>query len=211
MNIKLFKTGLIKTNTYIVWDDSTLEGMIIDPAGEEKIITKFIQEKKLVIKYIVNTHGHFDHTIANKELSDEFSADILIHKDDEYMLYDNSESHAKNYNLTVPMKKASRLLEEGDVVTLGKLEFKIMHTPGHSKGGICLFEPNEKVLFSGDTLFWNTHGRVDLPESNMDEMQKSLTKLDALPDDTKVYPGHGKTTTIEYEKKEGILVKNTNS
>ncbi len=184
----------LETNTYIIIEDN--ECLVIDPSyTSTEIILQEAKNKK--IKYIINTHGHPDHTWENQKLKEKTNAKILIHKADSHLL--------KNPEFPLPMpfipSKPDEYLEENSTTPLRELKFKIIHTPGHSPGGICLYVKKEKIIFTGDTLFKGTHGRTDLHHSNKEEMKKSLRKLSILPEDTKVYPGHGDETTIKKEKR----------
>lgn len=200
MKVKQFKTGPIKTNTYIIWDRSIKEAAIIDPAGKAHEIIQFVRQENLKGKYIINTHGHYDHILANKQLKDTLGAKILIHRDEKEFLASEVKSHAKESGFKVGRTSPFRLLKEGDTIKVGNINLEVIETPGHSKADISLYEPKEKILFGGDTLFHGCVGRTDLPESNPRKMQRSLAKLARLPDETKVYPGHGWTTTIGDEK-----------
>ena len=170
------------------------EAIIIDPSykSTEKVLEQ-IKKSNIKIKYIINTHGHPDHTWENQKIKELTKAKLLIHKADSHLLKNPEFETPIPFNESVPDK----FLENGKTIILGKLKFKIIHTPGHSPGGVCLYEEHEQVLFSGDTLFKGTYGRTDLHHSDSEEMKKSLQKLSQLPSQTKVYPGHGKETTIK--------------
>ena len=188
-------------NTYLVIEkdkeefEKPSEAIIIDPSykSTEKILE---QIKNIKVKYIINTHGHPDHTWENQKLKELTKAKLLIHKADSHLLTNPEFETPIPFSESIPDK----FLEDGEIIVLGKLKFKIIHTPGHSPGGVCLYEEREHVLFSGDTLFKGTYGRTDLHHSDSEEMKKSLKKLARLPLETKVYPGHGKETTIKEEK-----------
>lgn len=189
MLIHIVVVGPIETNCYIVEDEKSREAMVIDPGDEPRKILKFLEEHQLKPRCLVITHGHYDHIGANRELKEKTGAPILMHKNDVFGLK------------VVDSPPADRHLEEGDEIKNGDISLRVIHTPGHSPGGICLYCEKEKVLFSGDTLFADTYGRTDLPYSSEEEMAKSLQKLLKLPPDTKVYPGHGQSTTIGDEQK----------
>lgn len=184
MNIEVVKVGELKTNCYIVKDKN--EAIIIDPGFEiEKILPHL---KNLKINAIILTHGHYDHVTDAFKLKEKVNAPVMMNFEDEYMM-------VLSTNI-----KANKHLEDKAVIKVGDLEFKVIHTPGHSKGGICLYNEKEKILFSGDTIFHGTYGRVDLPGSSKIDMITSLKKLLSLPKDVKVFPGHGPATTIQDEK-----------
>jgi len=193
------------TNTYLVWDEDSKEAIYIDPAAPDKILIQEIQSKNLILKCIVNTHGHGDHIAGNKLLIDHFKTQLCIQQDDAKMLIDPhlNFSAAIGFNLVSP--KADIVLKDDGVLKLGNKEIIIIHTPGHTKGGICLYIEN--LLFSGDTLFCESIGRTDLPGGNYGELEKSIKeKLFILPDETIVLPGHGPETTIGHEKVENPFV-----
>jgi hydroxyacylglutathione hydrolase len=194
--------GPYASNCYIVGSQSNKEGMIIDPGDEAKRILKKVEELKLDIKLIVLTHGHIDHTGALKEVGEATGAAVAVHTDD-------AQSLGRGVSLiSVLMPGLSyptppppdRLLKDGDSIDIGDLHFLVLHTPGHSPGGICLL--GEGIVFSGDTLFNYGIGRSDLPGGSHSQLMDSLqTKLMTLPDDTIVYPGHGPGTTIGAERR----------
>ena len=183
MKIITIKVGSLQTNCYIVIDEKSQEAIVIDPGDEaDKIVSRLHGFK---VKYIVITHGHPDHFGALDEIKDITQATVLMHPADEWFM--------------VP----ERAIGDGDTIDFGKISLQVFHTPGHSKGCICLYTPGH--LFSGDTLFATTCGRVDLPGGSMNEMIRSLKRLAQLPEGTKVYPGHDAETTIKLEKERGTL------
>ncbi|MEM3673828.1 MAG: MBL fold metallo-hydrolase [Candidatus Bathyarchaeia archaeon] len=202
MIIQMFTVGKLFTNCYIVACSETREAIIIDPgfdsASEAEKIFKFIEEKALKLKYIVNTHGHPDHICGNGIVRKQFQTPILVHEKDAFMLGTFGKVIAKFFGFNSSSPSADILLKDGDHVKFGKIALKVMHTPGHSPGSISLLSENE--VFTGDTLFAGSIGRTDLPQSSESDMKESLKKLANLPDSFKVYPGHGPTTTIGGEK-----------
>lgn len=180
MNIKTIKVGELKTNCYIVIGDQ--EALVIDPGFEMEKIQK--ETAGLNIKAVILTHGHYDHVTEAFKMN----APVWIGEKDEVMM-----SYSTN-------RKADRLLKEGETFDIGYLSFDIISTPGHTPGGLCLYNEKEKVVFTGDTLFAGDYGRTDLPGSSEAEMLVSLKKLLKLPPETRVYPGHGYSTTIGDEK-----------
>ncbi|MFH1390550.1 MAG: MBL fold metallo-hydrolase [Candidatus Margulisiibacteriota bacterium] len=194
MNFEVLKVGPIATNCYIAWDEPTKEAMVIDPGGQVHQIMRVVKENGLTVKMIINTHGHFDHVSRNGTLKKETGAKLLRHDLDSPMA-----------ELTDPTP-ADEPLRDGELIILGQTtQLTVIHTPGHSPGGVCLYDEKEKVLFSGDTLFQGTYGRVDLPNSSESAMANSLEKLFKLPPETAVYPGHGQPTTIGEAKEEITL------
>ena len=180
------------TNCYIVFDNDSKETMVVDPAGDVDRIVEMINILGGKIKYIYLTHCHGDHIGGVTELRERMGGKILIHRDDAEGLNDKSINLTEyigvenNINL-----EADSRIDDGDLIHLGSLEFRVIHTPGHTKGGSSLYCEEEKLLFSGDTLFRGTWGRTDLPTSDFKQIIDSITnKLMLLPDDTIVYPGH---------------------
>ena len=196
-------TALVEpTNCYIVEDEESKETMVIDPGGEaDKIIDMLDTLGIDKLKYIYLTHCHGDHFGAILEVKAKKSGKVLIHRDDAEGLYNPEISLTYYIGMADIELEADSRVDEGDIIHLGNLEFKVIHTPGHTKGGTCLYCEKEALLFSGDTLFKGTWGRTDLPTSSFPDIIESITKkLTILPDDTIVYPGHGRMTTIREEE-----------
>ena len=188
MIVHAVRVGPIGTNCYLVEDETTKETLIVDPGDEAEKILDVIKKNGLKPRYIVNTHGHFDHVTGNLKLKEKTGAPVLSHELDAFLIA-----------LTLPLPP-DNFLKDGDRLKVGRLTFTVIHTPGHTPGGICLYCEKEKTLFSGDTLFYGTTGRTDLPYASEKDMGISFKKLLTLPDETKVYPGHGQPTTIGQEK-----------
>jgi len=192
------KLGMLETNCYIVSDPLTSEALIIDPGGEADRIIRTINEKKLLPVAIVNTHGHADHISANEALRKYFKIPLCIHKDDAPFLKDtrlNGSSMLPGH-LTAPAE-ADVLLENGSELKAGSLVFKVIHTPGHTPGGICLYL--DGVLFTGDTLFRGDIGRSDLAGGDEDALMRSLRVFKDYPPATIIYPGHGPASVLRKE------------
>ncbi len=189
------------TNCYIVEDEETKETIVIDPAGETEKIIEMLNILEAKLKYIYLTHCHGDHTGAVVELKNRCGGRILIHRIESENL--NNPQITLNYYIGIPeieLESNSRI-DDNDLIHIGNIEFRVIHTPGHTNGGTSLFCEKEKLLFSGDTLFRGTWGRTDLPTGSLNDIMNSITnKLLILPDDTIVYPGHGKSTMIKEEK-----------
>ena len=190
------------TNCYIVEDEESRETMVIDPGGEaDKIIDMLDTLGIDKLKYIYLTHCHGNHFGAILEVKAKKGGKVLIHRDDAEGLYNPAISLTYYIGMDDIELEADSRVDEGDIIHLGNLEFKVIHTPGHTKGGTCLYCKEEGLLFSGDTLFKGTWGRTDLPTSSFPDIIASITnKLTILPDDTIVYPGHGRMTTIREEE-----------
>lgn len=189
------------TNCYILFDDKSKEIIVIDPAGDVDKIAEMIDILSGKLKYIFLTHCHGDHIAGVTELKNRCGGKILIHRDDSEGLNNPSINLSGYIGLPEIELEADSRLDDGDIIHIGELEFKVIHTPGHTKGGASLYCDKEKCLFSGDTLFRGTWGRTDLPTGSLEDIMYSITKkLLLLPDETIVYPGHGKSTMIKDEK-----------
>ena len=196
-------SGIIneKTNCYIVQDEETKETMVIDPGGEVEKITAMLDILQAKLKYIYITHCHGDHIGALQALKEQKGGKILIHRLDAEGLYNKAISLTDYIGMDDVNLEADSRVDDGDLIHIGNLEFRVIHTPGHTAGGTCLYCEKEKLLFSGDTLFHGTWGRTDLPTSSFQDIMDSIiNKLLVLPEDTIVYPGHGKSTMIKEEK-----------
>jgi len=199
--IEKLVVGALQTNCYLVGDEATREGIIIDPGGNGALILETVQRLKLDVKLVVNTHGHVDHIAANREVMEGTGAPLAIHPDDANMLTNPLRSFAILMGKIHPSPPATVLLEEGSTVEFGSIVLQVLHTPGHSAGSISLWCADEKAVFSGDVLFNLSIGRADLPGGSQRVLLQSIReKLFTLPDDTVVYPGHGPVTTIGFER-----------
>jgi glyoxylase-like metal-dependent hydrolase (beta-lactamase superfamily II) len=197
--VKKLVVGPLSSNCYIVGSESTHEGMIIDPADEAERILKTVRELGLEIKVIVLTHGHPDHVGALKAVKESTGAEVVVHADDAAWIQQQPLSLVFGPAYPAP-PPPDRLIHGEDVIDVGDLHFSVIHTPGHTPGGICLH--GQGVLFSGDTLFNYGIGRYDLPGGDYEQLMHSLQKkLMPLPEETIVYPGHGPDTTIEAERR----------
>lgn len=200
MIIQSLVVGPIQANCFILGDEKTQEAVVIDPGDEAKRILVGLQKQALKLKYIINTHGHFDHVGANKALKEKTGAPILIHKAEAPLLAQLSSSAAVWGMHVDDSPPADRLLEDGDKISFGEITLEVIHTPGHSLGGISLYTP--KDLFVGDTLFAGSIGRTDFPGGDYDQLISGVrTRLFVLGDDVRVYPGHGPATTIGQERR----------
>jgi len=199
--IKLLIVGPLASNCYIVGDEASGEGIIIDPADEAENILQSAAELGLTIKLIILTHGHCDHIAGLKEVKEATGAEIAVHGNDAEYHGQQAMTMALAFGLYCPTPPPpDRLLKNGDSIDIGDLHFKVLHTPGHTPGGICLY--GHSILFSGDTLFNYGIGRFDLPGGDYAQLMDSLQgSLMSLPDDTVVYPGHGSKTTIGAERR----------
>ena len=182
--LKKMAVGQLQANCYILGCNTSREGMVIDPGGDALSIAKEITKAGLKITRIVLTHGHFDHTGGAAELRDITKAPVFIHAGDEPLLSFAPEGH----------------LDDGQVFDVGEYKVSVIHTPGHSPGGVCLFAPG--TVFTGDTLFAGSIGRTDFPGGNYNSLIKCVAdKIFPLGDDLRVYPGHGPASTIGQERR----------
>jgi glyoxylase-like metal-dependent hydrolase (beta-lactamase superfamily II) len=205
MIVKMLMLGALGTNCYFVWDEETKEAIIIDPAFSteaegKKTVLQLIETNGLDVKYIVNTHGHADHTSGNGVVKKATGALILIHELDAPLLGVSGQEWASMFGIRLTSPPADETLHEGDTITIGTVTLSVLHTPGHTPGGISLIGTD--CVFVGDTLFNGSIGRTDLPGGSYKQIINSIKqKLVTLPDNYTVYPGHGSTTTIAEEKR----------
>ena len=195
----------MEVNTYYLLDENTNTGVIIDPGGYDASLTKLIQENNVTIPYIILTHGHHDHFGGVNAFMKQFpDAELVASKYEKQMLADANANFSKYFGQGMTFE-ADVHIDDGDVLNVGDLELKFLHTPGHTPGGMCIYVGN--CLFSGDTLFRQSVGRTDFPGSSFAQMKKAIhEKLFVLPDDTRVFPGHMEETEIGYEKRKNPFV-----
>ena len=198
MLIKTLPVGQIETNCYIVTDENTLECAIIDPGDESNTILDYIEDHKLRPKYIFLTHGHFDHTMAVNAVYEETHATVCMNEKDSHAVIRNAPFRFNPPADTIWYK-------EGDELQVGSLTFRVIETPGHTPGGVCLI--CEDAIFCGDTLFRDSCGRTDLEGGDMNELLRSLKRLSDLPGDYEVYPGHMDSTTLGRERAYNYYMK----
>ncbi len=200
----MLTVGSLSTNCYVVWCSKTREAIVIDPGfdrqGEAEEVLGILKGNGLKVKFIVGTHGHPDHTCGNGAVKEATGASILIHEKDANMLNEQGKRLAELFGFRVNSPTADRLLKDGDAVRFGQEALRVLHTPGHSPGSVSLVGAD--CVFTGDTLFAGSIGRVDLPGGSGKEMMRSLLeKLAILPDRFVVYPGHGPKSTVGEEKR----------
>jgi len=209
MFLKQMQVGHMAVFTYIVADKESGEGLVIDPAAETERIISEANSNGITIKYIVNTHGHVDHISGNADMKDRTGAEIIIHGDDADMLVSTPSSVLRMFRAKAS-PPADITVQGGEIITVGKIRLEVIHTPGHSPGGMALYTPG--YVFTGDTLFVEALGRTDLPGGSWEIMYKSIMdKLLTLPDDTIVLPGHNygrmPTSTIKNERENNPFLK----
>jgi glyoxylase-like metal-dependent hydrolase (beta-lactamase superfamily II) len=202
MILKAIDVGMYMTNCYVVGSDSTKKGVIIDPGDDGNAILDIVKKSGLSIDLIIATHMHPDHIGALKMLKEQTGAQFGVHEDEWGGVVNTISQIVGGAMVGSPGRppQPEKLLKDGDTIDIDDLHFKIIHTPGHSPGGICLY--GHGILFSGDTLFNFGIGRTDFPGCSTRQIMESLqNKLMALPDETIVYPGHGPSTTIGQERR----------
>ncbi|WP_308763024.1 MBL fold metallo-hydrolase [uncultured Bacteroides sp.] len=206
MKIKSFEFNMFPVNCYVVWDDETLQAAVID-AGcyykeEQQTLKKFITDNQLTVVHLLNTHLHLDHVFGNAFMLREFGLGTEASEKDEFLLPRIGEyCRMFGFPLNEEPPAMGKSLADGDKVQIGQQELKVIAVPGHSPGGLVFYSESQRCIFSGDVLFRGSIGRADLEGGNFEQLRDSvMSRLLVLPDETVVYPGHGNTTTIGYEK-----------
>jgi glyoxylase-like metal-dependent hydrolase (beta-lactamase superfamily II) len=207
-NVRLEKlvVGPLLSNCFLVWDDDSKKGVIVDPGDEGHVILERVKGLGIEVECILATHGHFDHVAGTAPLKNALDADFLAHKDDMFFI-DEGKRIARDWGFDIEQpSKPDRFIKDGDKIDVGSFILEVLYTPGHSPGGVSFL--GQGMLFSGDTLFQGSIGRTDFRGGSMEELEKSIkTRLYVLPDDTIVYTGHGPRTTIGEEKSNNPFVR----
>lgn len=205
MIVRSLSVGPLEANCFIIGDDGTRKAMIVDPGDEPDRLVDIVKREALDVEYIVCTHAHFDHVGAVPDLKRETGAKIVIHRD-EKEIYQAARDMAAFWGYDIePLPEPDLLVEDGEEIRLGNLAFKVLHTPGHSPGGICLF--GEGLVITGDTLFAGAVGRTDFHGGDMNRLRQSFDRLMTLPEDTVVLAGHGPQSSIGRERSENFFSK----
>jgi glyoxylase-like metal-dependent hydrolase (beta-lactamase superfamily II) len=206
LQVEQVVVGPLESNCYIAWDDATNEGVIIDPGEDADRILNKVKELQVKIKHILATHGHFDHVAAVAPLKRALHAEFLAHEDDLFFIEDGKEA-ARRWGFSIEQPpKPDKFLKNGDIITVGHHQLQVLHTPGHSPGGVIFL--HDRIVFGGDNLFLGSIGRTDFRQGSFEDLSKSIkTQLYTLPDDTIVYTGHGPHTTIGHEKQYNPFVR----
>ncbi len=204
LEINEIVVGPLEVNCYIVYDTENREAIVVDPGDEPDRILDIITADNLKVRYIICTHTHFDHVGAIPELKEKTAAQIVIHEK-EAEIYEAARDMGAFWGYDVdPLPPPDIFVSEGDEIKTENLVFKVIHTPGHSPGGICLY--GNGIVITGDTLFAGSVGRTDFPGGDMNLLKESFKRLLTLPEDTVVLPGHGPRSTIGREKRENFFI-----
>ena len=200
MNIKTFALGPLWTNGYLV-SDRNGAAIFIDPAAETPVIMDWIKSNSLILKAVLLTHGHVDHVagLDDNSFSDALNGEIYLNHGDSEMVTNPPKGLARSFGFSFDGISSFKGMKDGDELSFGDIRVKVIATPGHTEGSVCLLireGEGESVLFSGDTLFAQSVGRTDLPGGDTNALNSSLKKLALLPPELTVYPGHGPSTTI---------------
>ena len=209
MVVKQYEVGRMAIFSYLIGDEDAKEGLLIDPSDESDMLISEAQSYGLEIRYIVNTHSHVDHIMGNKEMVEKTKAKIVIHEKDAPGL-SRTPAYLLDMFGATPSPPADLLVKDGDIIQVGKVGLQVIHTPGHSPGGMALY--TEGMVFTGDTLFVGSVGRTDFPGCSFEELEKSIReRLFVLPGNTVVFPGHNygptPTSTIQYERRNNPFVR----
>ena len=209
MNISTLCLGELGTNCYVIETDEK-NAVLIDPASDSKEIIYTLKSKGLELKKILITHGHFDHMMAVTDIVNEIDVPVYIHTDDKSCLTSTTDNLYAYFPVSEAFKAIPKALcvNNGDIIVQDELEFKVLHTPGHSKGSVCYICGD--VMFSGDTLFSGSIGRTDPPFGDYSVIMKSIKKITELTTDYKIYPGHGSSTTLNNERQNNIYLADFN-
>lgn len=209
MIIKQIEVGNFSIFSYLIGDEQARECLFIDPSGDHDLLLKEAGEHELSVKYIVNTHSHIDHTMGNREMVRRTGAKIVIHEADAGRLFDTPRDILEMFGAEAP-PPADILVSDGGLIQVGSVALQVIHTPGHTPGGMCLYI--EGMVFTGDTLFVGSVGRTDFPGGSYAELEQSVrAKLYSLPGDTVVFPGHNygmtPTSTIQQERRTNAVIR----
>lgn len=207
MILERLAVGALEANCYILGDEKIKQALIIDPGADSERIKRALDKRKLQAAFIVNTHGHFDHIGAD----DAFAVPVYIHKEDAEFLVNPEKNFSGITGETFSINSKDIItLHDGQILELGEISLDVIHTPGHTPGGICLLlkKQNPEIIFTGDTLFYAGIGRTDLPQASEQKLIDSIkVRILTLPDDTIVYPGHGPQTSVGKEKRENSFLQ----
>jgi hydroxyacylglutathione hydrolase len=207
--VRQIEVGNFSIFSYLIGDEQAKEGLFIDPAADCDLLLREAEAHGLGIKYIVNTHSHIDHVMGNREMAQRTGAKIILHEADEPGIYQTPRNILEMFNAE-PSPAPGILVKDGDLIKVGSTAIQVIHTPGHTPGGMCLYV--DGMVFTGDTLFVGAVGRTDFPGGSYQDLEKSIrTRLYTLPGDTIVFPGHNygasPTSTIQQERRYNAVVR----
>lgn len=206
MKVEKFVTGMISTNCYLAINEETKQAVIIDPASCPDYLISHIKREGLHVEAILLTHGHFDHIMGIDGFLEEFVVPVYVHELDQKLMTDIKLNQSSTYMAGYTFSNAVSV-KDGQTLSLAGYEFRVLHTPGHTPGGVCYYVESEKTVFCGDTLFQNSVGRTDFPLGSMSELIRSIKeKLMVLPGDVTAWPGHMGETMIGYEKEHNPFI-----
>jgi glyoxylase-like metal-dependent hydrolase (beta-lactamase superfamily II) len=202
LQIQQFTVGAFAENPYLLWCSDTMQAIIIDPGDEANLLWQAIAHAGVQLQAIVLTHAHLDHVGAVTALRERTGVPVYLHPDDDDLLA-RAPEQGRMFGLQIePVAPADHALQHGEQIRVGNISLVVLHTPGHSAGSVCLYAADEQTLIAGDTLFRRGVGRTDLPGGNWAQLEQAIhTHLWPLPDDVRVYPGHGAATTISEERR----------
>lgn len=201
LSLKTLPLGPLAANCYIVYDEKSRACLLIDPGAEAERVEAFLEEAHLEPKAIVNTHGHFDHIGAVEALKEKYHLDFYLHPGDKALVEKAAPAVFGIPEENVEVKEVEHFLEDGEKIDFAGSTFEVISTPGHTMGGCCFYFPAEKWLFTGDTVFRGTVGRTDLPGGDYEAIIHSVQKgLANIPNDVAVYPGHGPSSIMVFER-----------
>ncbi|MBR4287674.1 MAG: MBL fold metallo-hydrolase [Clostridia bacterium] len=209
MYITTLPIGPVSANCYIICDEKTKIGAVIDPGDFTPSLLKAIKDAGIEeLKYILCTHGHFDHIQGVSRLKEKYpESEILIGEKDCVALSDSVVSLASFFGAPFYPTVADRVLNGGDKITIGEITFDVISAPGHSEGGVMYYSKDEKAIFTGDTIFKGSIGRTDFNGGSMTVLMNTLQKIKRLPEDVKIYSGHGEATTVKYETEYNMYLR----
>lgn len=204
--LKIMPMGPLDANCYLLYGKAGNEALVIDPSDAGKV-QKVLDENGLELTHILLTHQHFDHIAGVAELREKTDAEVMIHSLDAEGLHNRFTSLAAFIPGRFTPSQPTRTLEDGDVITAAGFTIRVLHTPGHTEGGVCFVCDDEKFAFTGDTVFCASYGRTDMPGGNMRKLSRSIqSTVLKLPDDYILYPGHGEETTVALEKERNPIL-----
>lgn len=201
MTVKEFQVGMVGTNCFLAVNSETKDVLIIDPGDNAPVLKQYIEQEQLHAAAVLLTHGHFDHCMAAQELADHYGISIYAHEDEKETMENPAYNCGGMIGKELVFHADKYFHGEKDHISIAGFDIDVLHTPGHTEGGVCFYVESEGILFSGDTLFCESVGRTDFPKGSMSKLIRSIEeKLLVLPNDTKVLPGHGEWTTIGKER-----------